>query len=573
MMMVKARSRNASLACVFAALIAAACAPSGAPGASSGTGTAPSDRPPAPKRVTVAVAGDPHTLYQKFNPSSTVHGIEELERVVHAGLSLRDIDGNYRPQLAEQVPSLENGLRKLSPDGRMETTWKIRADARWHDGTPVTARDAAFAATVGQDRDLQILREQSLTLIEAIEIPDVRTVTVRWKQPYIEADRTFSTQMALPLPSHILESSYQTDKAGFANLPYWTEDFVGAGPFKLREFARSSHMVLEANDAYVLGRPRLDTIEVRFIPDPTTLLANVLAGSVEMALGRGLSLEQGLQARNQWREGKAEMAIASFVQVFPQLLTPDPAAIGDPQFRRALLHAIDRQEMVDSIQSGVVPVAHVFVSPDEPEYRDLEPSVVKYAYDLRRATQMVEQLGFTKGTDGLYRDPSGQRLAVELRATAGDLNSKTMFSVADYWQRLGLATETVSIPPQRASDLEYRANFPGFAVQRQGGELRFVDNFHSSQARTRENRFAGSNNTRYMNPELDILIDRYLATIPRQERMQVAAQAVNHITDRVVELPLFYDTQPALIANRLANVFPASGNSQTAWNAHEWDVK
>ena len=58
------------------------------------------------------------------------------------------------------------------------------------------------------------------------------------------------------------------------------------------------------------------------------------------------------------------MAIASFLQVFPQLLTPSPAVIGNADFRRALLQAIDRQEMVDSIQSGVVPVAHVFIAPD-----------------------------------------------------------------------------------------------------------------------------------------------------------------------------------------------------------------
>jgi hypothetical protein len=76
-----------------------------------------------------------------------------------------------------------------------------------------------------------------------------------------------------------------------------------------------------------------------------------------------------------------------------------------------------------------------------------------------------------------------------------------------------------------------------------------------------------------MNPELDSLIDGYLRTIPRQERLQLAAQAIHHITDRVVELPLFYDTQPAFIANRLVNVSAATGNSQTAWNAHEWDVK
>ncbi len=541
----------------------------------TGAGARPDgpNRPAGPKRLVAVVAGDPHTLYQKFNPSSTVRGVEELELMVNAGMSVQDNTGIYRPQLAEAVPSLENALWQLLPDGRMQTIWNIRPDAQWHDGKPVTPHDLIFAVAVNQDRDLQITRHKGLALIESMEETGPRTITVLWKQPYIEADRTFSAQMALPLPSHLLESAFQADKSSFANLPYWTEQFVGAGPFKVKELIRGSHMILEANDRYVLGRPKVDTIEVRFIPDPNTLVANVLADAVDLALGRGVSLEQALQVRELWRNGAAEMALASFVQVFPQLLSPSPAVIANPRFRQALLMGIDRQEMVDSIQSGVVPIAHVFVAPDEPEFRAIDSAVVKYNFDPRAAAQVIEQLGYTKGSDGVYRDGSGQRLEVELRATAGDLNQKTMFGIASYWQRLGLAPETVAIPPQRARDLEYRSTFPGFAVQRQGGELSFMENFHSSQARTPENRFAGNNNTRYVNPEMDAIIDRYLRTIPEDERMAVAREGVRHITENVVEFPLYYDTQPALISNKLVNVYAAHGNTQTAWNAHEWDVK
>jgi peptide/nickel transport system substrate-binding protein len=566
------RQSIALLLVLLAALTA--CGPATqSPSTGGRTGSEAPGRPAGPKRLVAVVAGDPHTLYQKFNPSSTVRGVEELELIVNAGMSVQDNTGIYRPQLAEAVPSLENGLWQLRPDGRMETTWNIRPDAQWHDGNPVTPQDLIFAAAVNQDRDLQITRHKGLALIESMEATGPRTIMVRWSQPYIEADHTFSAQMALPLPSHLLEAAYQADKSSFANLPYWTEQFVGAGPFKVKELIRGSHMILEANEHYVLGRPKLDVIEVKFIPDPNTLVANVLSDAVDLALGRGVSLEQALQVREQWRNGKAEMALASFVQVFPQLLSPTPAVISNPRFRQALLMGIDRQEMVDSIQSGVVPIAHVFVLVDDPDYQAIEPAVVKYAFDPRAAAQTIEQLGYSRGADGVYRDGSNQRLEVELRATAGDLNQKTMYGVASYWQRLGLVPETIMIPPQRATDLEYRATFPGFAVQRQGGELTFLENFHSSQARTRENRFAGNNNTRYVNPEMDSIIDRYLRTIPESERHAIAREGVRHITENVVEFPLYYDTQPALIANKLVGVYPAHGNTQTAWNAHEWDVK
>ena len=78
----------------------------------------------------------------------------------------------------------------------------------------------------------------------------------------------------------------------------------------------------------------------------------------------------------------------------------------------------------------------------------------------------------------------------------------------------------------------------------------------------------GQNRARYRNPELDGLIDRYFVTIPLAERSQVLQAIFHHITDQVVVMPVYYDSNPALVGNRLVNVYPAYyGNSQ------RWDVK
>src|SRR4051794_4144741 len=85
------------------------------------------------KRFTAAIRGDPHTVYQKLNPRSNIHGIDDLERLVNTGLTVVDPDGNLQPRLAEAVPSIDNGLWRVFPDGRMETTWHLRDGARWQD--------------------------------------------------------------------------------------------------------------------------------------------------------------------------------------------------------------------------------------------------------------------------------------------------------------------------------------------------------------------------------------------------------------------------------------------------------
>jgi peptide/nickel transport system substrate-binding protein len=519
-------------------------------------------------RLVVAIAGDPHTLIQKLNASSTVRGIEEVERLVHASLT-RSRQGQLYPQLAEQVPSLENGLWTLLPDGRMETTWKLRGSLYWHDGTPLAIEDVIFAASIYRDRELPNFRVRAYEFVEQVDAPDPETIRVRWKQPYIEAD-VLGASGLMPLPRHLLGATYQEDKASLSSHAYFTTEFVGLGPYQLKEFARGSHLVLEAFDRYALGKPKIPIVEVKFIVDPTALIANVLAGSVELNLGRGISYDQALQTRGKWTAGRVETPISSLVQLFPQLLTPAPAVIGNPQFRRALLHGIDREELADHLQGGLVPVAHSFVSPDEPEYRQIETGIVRFDFDSRRAVSLVESLGYSRGSDNFFRDSGGQRLTVEIRATGTDINQKTMFAVQRAWRRIGIEAEALSVHPQIASDLEYRATFPGFNVQRQGGDLNFLRNFHSAQARLPQNRFVGNNNTRYMNPELDALINAYEATIPFDPRMVVARDIVRHITDQVVELPLFFDTTPALVSNRLLHV---QGGTGAAWNAHEWELK
>ncbi|HZT07546.1 MAG TPA: ABC transporter substrate-binding protein, partial [Chloroflexota bacterium] len=117
--------------------------------------------PAAPKRIVAAIMGEPTTLSQKLNAAGagSIPGTDALEQLVNAGLSLVDGRGALRPQLAEAVPTVENGLWTVHPDGRMDTTWHIRPGAQWHDGVPVTSADVVFTLTVGRDRDLAAFRD------------------------------------------------------------------------------------------------------------------------------------------------------------------------------------------------------------------------------------------------------------------------------------------------------------------------------------------------------------------------------------------------------------------------------
>ena len=101
----------------------------------------------------------------------------------------------------------------------------------------------------------------------------------------------------------------------------------------LTDFVDGSHLTLDANPQYVMGRPRVDQIVVQFIPSPQTLVANVVADAVDMVLGRSVSLQQGAELRDQWKHGTVYSVSGDPRSLVPQHQNPTPAIIGNPQIQ------------------------------------------------------------------------------------------------------------------------------------------------------------------------------------------------------------------------------------------------
>ncbi len=567
--------RRLVLATVVFTFLLAACGPARA--------GQPTDSPDQPartraagaaetKRITAAIAGNPGILYWTLahNSGQSASGLSAIDDMLNGRLAAFDDRGALLPQLAESVPSIENGLWTVFPDGRMETTWRLREGARWHDGTPFTAQDVLFTAQVIQDKELVVFADSRYEPIEALEALDDHTFTVKWKRPHLEAVEVFTVG---PMPRHLLEPVYLANKGAFTEQRFWAEEFIGTGPFRLAEFSRGSHLVLRANDQYVLGRPKLDEITVRFIPDGNTLMANILSGTVDLTLGQTLSLDQATQLQAQHLEATVLTAVKNMWLADPQHLDPNPAILGNAQFRRALLHGLDRQTLADTIGYGA-PVGDSLVYAGSADYQAIEPAIVRYAYDPRRAAELLEQLGYSRAADGIYQGGAGEPLTLEVRTAPGDTNEKVMLAIANQWQQLGIATTPFLMSTAQNQEPQFRATFPGISVRSHATGLRYLRYFfHSSVARTPERNYLGSNAVRYRNVELDALIDRYFATIAEGPRMAIAAQAVHHLTENVVTINLFHGTTPTVVGPRLRNVGPGGERVDQTWNVLAWDLR
>lgn len=563
------RCGKRALLALSAAVFLSGCAGQASP-AERGIGDQTGGR--APKRVGVAVRGDVPTLVPSL--AGPVPGLSELEDMLNPGLVTFGAQTELVPVLAEAVPTTENGLWRVFPDGRMETTWKLRANLRWHDGAPFTAHDFAFRDRVYRDERMPFFGGSIYQSMERLEAADDRTLVVHWKRIHLQADEGVS----FPFPRHILEPVHQAgDPERFLAHNYWTDEFVGVGAYKLRQWNRGSGVVLDAFADYTLGRPKIDVIEAKFIVDPNTIAANILAGEIDVTLGGRLPLDWAEQLKEQ-AAGRAGFGTQSAnpMVVYINTHTPTPTALLDVQFRKALVHALDRASMMDTLVSGLTAVVHATVlNPSrEEEYRALERHQVRYDYDPRRAAELIEGLGHRKGPDGLYRDPTGTQLVLEIRTTQGDIQQeRSMFATADNWQRVGLASEPVVVASARRGDDQYRATFPGFDLRRNPHRPDTMRTYlHGSQAPLPERNYRGNNYGRYLNPELDAIIDLHDRTIPRQERWDILGRAVNFVTDQVVVFGLFYDVEVTVTSSRMRNVLTRAAQRGEAWNVHAWDV-
>ncbi|HEY3118897.1 MAG TPA: ABC transporter substrate-binding protein, partial [Chloroflexota bacterium] len=327
-------------------------------------------------------------------------------------------------------------------------------------------------------------------------------------------------------------------------------------------------------DDYFLGRPKLDQIIVKFIPDGNTMLANLLSGEIDANVGRGLTLDQADQLNERWMDGKVQYNLTAPIHIWPEMDArwSNPPAIRDVRFRRALLMAINRQELIETFTGGRSKIAATaWLSPGDAEFPAVEKSIVQYAFDPRQSVQLFADAGFSRGVDGLFRDAWGAVVSPEIR-TSTRVNET--LSIVDYWKQVGIKAQPYTIPRQLAQDLEYRTQFTGFEVIRSPIQPRTIT---SGELRTPETKYVGANYANYSNADYDALAARYYAAIARPDRVQAENDIMNWLSDQLIDLPLMYDTEPIAAKNRLSGLGPRYGGvtvrgASNVWNAQDWDL-
>lgn len=371
--------------------------------------------PAGPKILYMATQGEPTALVLYGRPASSTTAYLERWFMFHANLTMYDPQDNVIAHAAQKIPSIQEGDWKLLPDGGMEVTWRLRPDVFWHDGTQLTAEDFVFGYQVVRDPKLAVPALGELLNVTGVQAPDPLTLVVTWKQASIFGNVNGFDGVS-PLPRHLVRDLYLTgDPAAMENSPLWTTHWVGLGPYRLAEWAPGNYIDAVAFDQYFLGRPKIDRVMIRYVGDVNIMMANVLAGTIDVApLGSMLKPDQVAEIKRQW-----EASDGGTAYTYPNAIRTlwiqwrDPAApwVQDVRFRKAMLQSLNRDGLNEALQSGLTRVAHYYLMPEDPVYRLAEQrGVPRYAYDPALAERLFAETGWTRGADRLLRNAAGQTI-------------------------------------------------------------------------------------------------------------------------------------------------------------------
>jgi peptide/nickel transport system substrate-binding protein len=527
------------------------------------------DAPPAPqKSIVIAINEEPPTLEPSFGSGGIARDYASL---MSAFLAYLTPENQTLPYLAEALPSLERGTWAMLPDGRMETTYRLNRQATWHDGKPVTAHDFVFAHQMRLDPALPTTRFEVDRRMAGVRAVDDQTLFIEWKEPYLWAGTVFSPNFAA-LPRHLLEEMYVTDKNAFINGAHWTRDFVGNGPYRIERWEQGVELVLRAHDGFVLGKPRVDQIILKVIPDGNTIVANLLGGTVDLAFYSSVGLAHGQALEEARWPGTVEYwsGLTDYLEFQTRDWGNLQRAVLDVRVRRALIHAVDRRAIVDGLYGGTAKVHHVWLATDDLAFPAVDRSIQKYEFDVRRAAALLQEAGWTRSADGNLRDAAGEVLSMPLTAQFTDLEQKQAAVVADNWKALGVASEMKVMTLAQQRDREFRSKIP--AVGFQNRSMRY-DNmvWTTDQVTTAENRWRGTNYIGYVNPRLDELWPKVLGTPDATQREAILVEALREMTsDAVVNVT---HLEPAPVVYRAGLKGPRQPWSEYGafvWNVWEW---
>lgn len=444
-----------------------------------------------PDTITVGSLADAKRLLPLLASDSAS---AEISGWVFNGLTKYDKDINIVGDLAESWDVSEDGL---------VITFHLRDGVLWHDGEKLTADDVVFTYETVTSPEVPTPYASNFGPVESVRALDDHTVKVTYSEPYAPALESWGMGI---LPKHLLEGQDITQEK-------FTRNPIGTGPYRFKEWVTGQKIVLEAFDDYFEGRPNVDGFVMRVIPDPATMFLELKFGGLDYM---DLTPPQfKLQANTEYFERNFQkFRYPAFAYTYMGYNLLDPK-FQDKRVRRAITHAINKQEIIDGVLLGY---GTPCTGPFPPESWAFNPEAKDPEYSPQRAGELLAEAGWTPGPDGVLQK-DGEPFRFTVVTNQGNNNRiKTAQIIREDLRAVGIVME-IKVLEWQALLHEFIDKKRFEAVIMGWGLSRDPDAYiiwHSSQ--TKEGAF---NFISYKNEEVDRLLIEGRQTFDMERRRQI----------------------------------------------------
>jgi peptide/nickel transport system substrate-binding protein len=374
------------------------------------------------------------------------------------------IDGQPVPGLADYW--------EISPD-RLVYVFHLNRDARWHDGTDVTADDVAFSFDAALNPNTgssytALFREN----IAAYRVIDEHTFEVTARDRFVSFLQNGPASIFI-LPKHVWESvpfaTWSLDGGSNGSDP---GRVIGSGPFRFGEWDQGNQITIVRNDDYYNGPANLASVIFRVLPDTNSAVLALENGETDI-----LQIIPAPDTARIQEDPDLEVEIYEFFQMtlYMSNLGPDgPEHLRELEVRQAMMMAIDRDSITQNVFYGFGEAAVGTQPPVSPAYAP-ERMTPDLAFDPVAAAVMLDAMGWRDTNNDGVRDRGGVKLELSLLYGSGDQTTdQIVVYLQEAWSEIGIEVDLepvdFSLLVERLEAKEFDLAFLAFTLGTDGSQ-------------------------------------------------------------------------------------------------------
>lgn len=526
---------------------------------------------PAPQAQDTAVPAEPKVatfiFTQEFDTLNPLYTNMWFSRITHQiwNCWAWDFDDQNaaHPVLVKEMPSVENG--GISADGKV-ITLKLRDDIVWSDGTPITSADFAFTHQMAIDPNNAVASTYPNDQLESLETPDAHTVIMKFADPFAPWMGTFWQGL---LPAHIVQPMYEA--AGTLDTVDWNRaPTVGCGPYVLDKWESGSYARFVANDKYWLGRPKIDEIFVRFVPDDASQVAALKAGDGDLGTFIAYPDMPPLEEAGV----NIVWSFSGYNEGFYFNLGENAhPAIKDLNVRKAIAYGTDRAALCRDLLLGRSKPAATYW--DGTPWVD--PTIEPYPYNPDQAKALLDAAGWVDSNGDGVRDKDGVELILDYGSTTREVRVDTQAIFQQQLADIGIKVNLLNFDSTIFFG-SYAEGGPCATGELDMFQYSTVVNFPDPDTSEwycgeipSDEYPDGINWSAICDPTLEELFKLETTQVDFAARQATMFQITRYIFDNVYWLGVWLDPDSFAIGPRLLNV-KISG-ATPFFNIAEWDIK